>query len=67
VIQAGGNTLHPETRKTINFIWNKEQLPQLWKESITVPIYKKDDKTVVIIEGHHCYQPHTQSYGGSSV
>jgi sorting nexin-29 len=26
-------------------MWNKEQLPQKWKESITVPIYKKGDKT----------------------
>jgi hypothetical protein len=26
-------------------IWNKEELPQQWKESIIVPIYKKGDKT----------------------
>jgi len=24
---------------------NKEELPEEWKESIIVPIYKKDDKT----------------------
>jgi len=26
-------------------IWNKDELPEVWKESIMVPIYKKGDKT----------------------
>jgi sorting nexin-29 len=26
-------------------IWNKEELPRRWKESIVVPIHKKGDKT----------------------
>jgi hypothetical protein len=30
--------------KLINFIWNKEELPEEWKESIIVPICKKSDK-----------------------
>ena len=34
-----------EINKLINSIWNKEELPEEWKESITVPIYKKWDKT----------------------
>jgi hypothetical protein len=25
-------------------MWNKEELPDQWKESTIVPIYKKDDK-----------------------
>jgi len=25
-------------------VWNKEELPEEWKESIIVPIYKKGDK-----------------------
>jgi hypothetical protein len=29
----------------INFIWNKEELPELWNESIIVPTYTKVDKT----------------------
>jgi hypothetical protein len=29
----------------IHSIWNKEELPQQWKESIILPIYKKGDKT----------------------
>jgi hypothetical protein len=31
--------------KLINSIWNKEELPKQWKESILVPIDKKSDKT----------------------
>jgi hypothetical protein len=29
----------------INSIWNKEELPDQWKESIIVPVHKKGDKT----------------------
>jgi hypothetical protein len=45
LIQAGGNTLRSEIHKRINCIWNKEELPEQWKESIIVPVYKKSDKT----------------------
>jgi len=31
--------------KLINSIWNKEELQQQWKESTTVPVYKRSDKT----------------------
>jgi hypothetical protein len=31
--------------KLINSIWNKEELPHQWKESIIVQIHKKGDKT----------------------
>jgi hypothetical protein len=34
-----------EIHKLINSIWNKEELPQEWKESIIAPIYKWGDKT----------------------
>jgi hypothetical protein len=34
-----------EIHKLIMLIWNKEELPHQWKESIVVPIYKKGDKT----------------------
>jgi hypothetical protein len=45
LIKAGGETLYSEIRRLICSIWNKEELPQQWKESIIVPIYKKGDKT----------------------
>jgi hypothetical protein len=45
LIQAGGNTLWYEICKLINSIWNKQELPQQWKESIIVPIYKRGDKS----------------------
>jgi hypothetical protein len=45
LIKAGGETLYSEIHRLICSIWNKEELPQQWKESITVPIYKKGDKT----------------------
>ena len=45
LIQAGGRTICYEIHKLIISSWNKEELPQEWKESINVPIYKKGDKT----------------------
>jgi hypothetical protein len=45
LIKARGETLYSETHRLICCIWNKEELPQQWKESIILPIYKKEDKT----------------------
>jgi hypothetical protein len=45
LIKTGGRTIRSEIHKLINSIWNKEELPEQWKESIIVPIYKKIDKT----------------------
>jgi hypothetical protein len=42
-IKAGGETLCYEIHRLNCSIWNKEGLPQQWKESIIVPIYKKTD------------------------
>jgi hypothetical protein len=44
LIKAGGETLYSEMHRPICSAWNKEELPQQWKESIIVPIYKKGDK-----------------------
>jgi hypothetical protein len=38
---------HPTPKledQLINSIWNKEELPDKWKESTIVPIHRKDDK-----------------------
>jgi hypothetical protein len=44
-IPAGGEMLLSGIRKLINSIWNKEELPDQWKESIILPVHKKGDKT----------------------
>jgi len=44
LFKAGGKKIRCEIHKLIISIWNKEELPDKWKESIIVPIYKKGDK-----------------------
>ena len=55
-IKAGGRTIYCAIHKLIISIWNKEELPQEWKESTIVPIYKKGDKTDCNAIGayHYC-------------
>jgi hypothetical protein len=45
LIQAGGEILLSAIHRLINSVWNKEELPDKWKESIIVPVHKKGDKT----------------------
>jgi hypothetical protein len=45
LIKAGGRTICCAIHKLIISVWNKEELPEEWKESIIVPIHKKGDKT----------------------
>ena len=45
LIKAGGKTIRCEIHKLVISIWNKEELPAEWKESIIVRTYKKGDKT----------------------
>jgi hypothetical protein len=40
--QAGAETLLSEIRKPKNFIWNKEELPEQWKEHIIVSTNKQN-------------------------
>jgi len=44
-IKAGSRIIRYEIRTLIISIWNKEELPEEWKESIIVPICKRSDKT----------------------
>jgi hypothetical protein len=45
LIQAGGKMLLSAIHKLINSIWNKEEMPDQWMESIILPVHKKGDKT----------------------
>jgi hypothetical protein len=45
IVQAGGETLLSAIHKLINSVWIEKELHDQMKESITVPIYKKGDKT----------------------
>jgi len=45
LIKAGGRTIHCAIHKLIIAIWNKEELPEEWKESVIVSIHKKGNKT----------------------
>jgi hypothetical protein len=45
LIKAGSKTIFSEIHELIISIWNKEELPEEWKESITVSVFKKGDKT----------------------
>jgi len=45
LMKTGGKSIRYEIYKLIISIWNKEELPKEWKESIMVPIYKKGNKT----------------------
>jgi hypothetical protein len=57
-----GGIMHSEIHKLSMLIWNKEQLPHQWKESIVVTIHKKDNETALIIEAYQCCQLHTTFY-----
>ena len=45
LIKAGDRKIQSESHKLINSIWNKEELPEKWKESVNEPICKKSYKT----------------------
>jgi hypothetical protein len=39
LIKTGGRTIRCAIHKLIISIWNKEELPEEWKESIIVPVH----------------------------
>jgi hypothetical protein len=45
LIQVGGETLLSANHKLVNSLWNEEEMPDQWMESIVVPIHKKGYKT----------------------
>jgi hypothetical protein len=42
--QARGKVVYSEIQKHIDYIWNDVELPQQWREFITIPIYEKSDQ-----------------------
>jgi hypothetical protein len=45
LFKAGCRIFCAEIHTLITSIWNKDKLPEEWKVSIIVPIYKNGDKT----------------------
>ena len=45
LIKERGRTIRCQIHKLVVSIWNKEELPEEWKKSVVVPIYKKRNKT----------------------
>jgi len=62
LIKAGGRTIRGAIYKLIIAIWNKEELPEEWKESVIVPIHKKGGikQSVITIGAYHFCQLHTK-------
>ena len=63
LIREGSRTIRCETHKLTNSVWSKEELPVVWKESITRPIYRRVIKQIIVITGrYHVCQPCTNFY-----
>jgi hypothetical protein len=64
LIQAGGRAIISEIHTLIDSIWNKEELPEEWKESIIV-LYlfiRAIKHTVMILKAYHFCQLHIKFY-----
>jgi hypothetical protein len=44
-IPAGGRAIRSEIHEFVNSVWNEEELPEQWNESMLVPIHTNDVKT----------------------
>jgi hypothetical protein len=49
LFQPRGEILCSKIHKLIKSIWNKEKLPDQWKESFIVPVHTRGDKLTVVI------------------
>jgi hypothetical protein len=45
LVQARAEKLRSDIHEFVKLIWNKEEMPHQWKESIVVPIHKRGDKS----------------------
>jgi hypothetical protein len=57
MITAGCRTIRSKIHKLYNSIWNKEEMPEQWKEYLFIRWVIK--QTVVIIKAYHFYKLHT--------
>jgi hypothetical protein len=48
-MKTGSEALCSEIHRRICSVWNGEELPQQWKESINIPIHKRVIILIVII------------------
>ena len=62
LIKAGGRTIRCETHKLIISIWNKEKLPEEWKESIMQSTRRAIKQDVAIIKAYHFCHLRTKFY-----
>ena len=56
LMTEGSGTIRCEIHKPINSIWNKEEFPEEWKESIIYQCIRRVIKIIVMIEGYHVCQ-----------
>jgi hypothetical protein len=45
LIETGGRIIWSEIHKLTSSVLKKEELPEEWKESVILPLYRKGDKT----------------------
>ena len=63
LINAGGRKIRSQIHKLIISVWNKEELPEKWKELISVLIYKRAIKRIVVfIAAYHFFQLRTKFF-----
>jgi len=63
LIKGGSRKICSEIHKVIHALWNKEDLPEEWKESsLYLSIKRVIKQTVLIIETYHFCQLRTQFY-----
>jgi hypothetical protein len=51
LIKYGGNKLLNKIYEPVRQIWEKERIPEEWRKTIAVPIYKKEIEIGVRITG----------------
>jgi len=62
IIKARGRIISSEINKLLNPIWYREELPDKCKESIILPIYKRQIKQIVVITEAYHFANYTQNF-----